>query len=374
MTYAAGVQRNDALEAAIRENRDDPAPYMVYADWLQARGEPLGELIVLQHAGNVTTASSIQGRLKLPPLDFVQPTWRWGLWRSIKLANQRDWMDGTFDPIAAAREVFAHPVCLALEELHTGVLRWDYNHVDVPAVIADAGTYAWAPGLRALHLGDLTDTNVDMAHHVIGDVGAAITKAFPNLETLLLHSGDQSWRGEGQTFLASGLDLPRLRTLTIETCAMTTERLAGILAAELPALERLELWFGSRDYDAIYEIGDLGPLLHEADRFPTVRHLGLRNSELADIFAPAIVFSKIAARLETLDLSMGTLTDVGANILVDHASQLRNLTKLDVSQSYVTPAAIDRLRGVFREVVAGDQKLEAGAIPDAEDRYVSVHE
>ncbi len=38
------------LEAAIETNPDDPAAYAVYADWLQAQGDPRGELIALQTA------------------------------------------------------------------------------------------------------------------------------------------------------------------------------------------------------------------------------------------------------------------------------------------------------------------------------------
>src|ERR1700685_2226742 len=36
--------RNAALEAAIRADRDDPGPTVVYADWLQAHGSAVGEL------------------------------------------------------------------------------------------------------------------------------------------------------------------------------------------------------------------------------------------------------------------------------------------------------------------------------------------
>ena len=40
--------RNAELEQAILDERDDPAPYRVYADWLESRGDPRGELIALQ--------------------------------------------------------------------------------------------------------------------------------------------------------------------------------------------------------------------------------------------------------------------------------------------------------------------------------------
>jgi uncharacterized protein (TIGR02996 family) len=42
--------RNEELEAAIRAAPEAIEPYLVYADWLQSRGDPRGELITLQHA------------------------------------------------------------------------------------------------------------------------------------------------------------------------------------------------------------------------------------------------------------------------------------------------------------------------------------
>src|ERR1051326_6499348 len=45
-----GGAREPALEAAIAAAPEDPAGYLVYADWLQQHGEPRGELIVIQHA------------------------------------------------------------------------------------------------------------------------------------------------------------------------------------------------------------------------------------------------------------------------------------------------------------------------------------
>ncbi|HWO21093.1 MAG TPA: TIGR02996 domain-containing protein [Kofleriaceae bacterium] len=45
-----GEQRDRALEAAITSAPEEPGGYLVYADWLQLRGEPRGELIVVQRA------------------------------------------------------------------------------------------------------------------------------------------------------------------------------------------------------------------------------------------------------------------------------------------------------------------------------------
>lgn len=47
---SGGEQRAPALEAAIARAPEEPGGYLVLADWLQQRGEPRGELIVVQHA------------------------------------------------------------------------------------------------------------------------------------------------------------------------------------------------------------------------------------------------------------------------------------------------------------------------------------
>ena len=43
-------QRDRVLEDAIAAAPEDPSVYLVYADWLQQRGDPRGELIVVQDA------------------------------------------------------------------------------------------------------------------------------------------------------------------------------------------------------------------------------------------------------------------------------------------------------------------------------------
>ena len=45
------MSSSEPFEQAIAQAPDDPAPYLVYADWLTAQGDPLGELITAQHDG-----------------------------------------------------------------------------------------------------------------------------------------------------------------------------------------------------------------------------------------------------------------------------------------------------------------------------------
>jgi uncharacterized protein (TIGR02996 family) len=363
--------RDAALEAAIRADRADPAAYLVYADWLQSHGNPLGELIVLHHARKLKKANALAATLDVPDPELATVGWRFGMWEWLHLENGRDWMDATFDPLALAQRVFSSPMCAALEELRIGILRWDHNDEDVPAVLTDAANHAWAADLSKLHLGAV-DGNIDMAHHVIGTVGKLITKTFPKLRSLELHSGDQSWRRKG-TFEIAGLALPELTELVIETCSWSKKRMKDLLAASLPKVERLELWFGSADYGANCSVRDLAPLLDSAV-FPTLRHLGLRNAEFANALAEALPAAAIAPRLESLDLSMGTMTDDGAAALAAGAKRFKQLKVLSVDENFLSTRVVRELRAVFPSVMSKTQKDADDSIEGELHYYVSVSE
>jgi uncharacterized protein (TIGR02996 family) len=361
--------REATLEAALRAAPDDPAPYAVYSDWLQHHGNPLGEIMALALADKPVPPEEL-AKLGLPSNELATVGWRWGMWDWLKLENAGGWMDNEFDAPALACTLFDMVPCAALRELRVGVLRSGYNQVDVPAVIAEAARRAWAADLRALRLGDVDET-IDMAHCAIGAVGEPITKAFPKLRTLFLHSGEQRWHAHDVPTLGfAGLDLPELESLTIETCAMTAPRLDEVYAAKLPKLERLVLWFGMDEYGATAKLGDLAPLL-DGTAFPRVTSLGLCNCEFADELVGVLGRSKVAPRLLRLDLSKGTLADGGADVLASHAAAFRNLVSLDTADNYVTAPALQRLQRAFGtgvEITASAPRRYAGT------RYVAVYE
>lgn len=297
---------NPELEKSAR----DAGGLGVYTDWLQAQGAPIGEYIALVAALEVEKDPSKQARLAELAKEIALPTREFATWdtahgyfTTLRFENQKDWMSSEFDAGALAKRVFATPLCAVLDELRIGVLRWDYNAADVPAVIDAAAGFPWAKSLSRLHLGDVLD--IDMDHHVIGAVGVPITRAFPNLRWLKVHSGAQ---GDEDNFSLAGLALPKLETLIVETCSMTSERLAAILAADLPALTHLELWFGGTDRDAGATLDDLAPLL-DGKVFPKVTHLGLENLDFSSALAQRLATSAIRGRLVSLDLGMGTLGD-----------------------------------------------------------------
>jgi uncharacterized protein (TIGR02996 family) len=367
---AVPIARDEALEAAIREDRDDPAPYLVYADWLQSQGSPVGEMLVLASRNKRKEAAAIAKKIGLPDEQVAQVGWRHGLWEWLYINNDVDPSDSSWDPVPTARALFGSPLAAALEHLRIGMMRWDYQ--DDPDVIREAGKHGWAKDLLRLTVGEV-DRNIDMAHHAIGEVGRATTQAFPKLVELKLRSGQQSWRGRKETFGFGGLDLPDLKELVIETCAMTRPRMKMLTGAKLPKLEKLEVWFGDKMHESITPIAECTPIW-EGKLFPKLEHLGLCNSELTTDFVRLVPPSKIAGQLVTLDLSRGVLDDNDAKELLAEAKRFPKLKRLNLDRSYVSAALLKQLKAAFKgvEVTAQNQKERDPDDPDW--RYVSVGE
>lgn len=223
------------------------------------------------------------------------------------------------------------------------------------------------PHLKALFIGDVEYTECEISWIKQGDM-SPILQAFAKLEVLQVRGG------EGLKFDPT-LGTSRhehLKTLIVETGGLNRSTVHQLYEWEFPALEHLELWFGSENYGGDCWDRDLPPLLEEL-KFPNLIYLGLRNSGFADEIAAMIVRSPLLAGLQVLDLSLGTLTDEGAQHLLDRAA-IRDLETLNVSESYLSGAMIDRLRALGIQVLADNQRQEEDDEESSYRRYCVVSE
>ncbi|MGW8886501.1 STM4015 family protein [Streptomyces sp. NPDC055749] len=187
--------------------------------------------------------------------------------------------------------------------------------------------------LEAVFVGDLVQEEAEISWIEHGDVTALLT-AFPRLVALGVRGG-------------TGLRFPplkheSLRGLVIESGGLPSEVVRGVQDSELPALDRLELWLGVSAYGGDATVADLQPLL-SGTRFPGLRHLGLRNSELQNEIATAIASAPVVAQLRTLDLSSGTMGDEGAAALLE-GQPLTHLEALDLHHHFLTEPMEHRVR------------------------------
>lgn len=213
------------------------------------------------------------------------------------------------------------------------------------------------PALRALFIGDMTYEECEISWIHQGAYNDLLA-AFPQLQMLKI-------RGSTELELAP-FEHAALQSLVIE-CGGLPSSVAGSLAtSRLPALAHLELWLGTEDYGFDGDVALYQRVLANLHS-PTLRYLGLRDSQLADELALWLAQDQRIASLETLDLSLGVIGDVGAQALLA-SPHVRQLRRLDLSHHYISEPVQQQLQALPLTVVLDDPQEED------EDRYVAVGE
>lgn len=238
----------------------------------------------------------------------------------------------------------------------------------VDSIVSDAHRF---PSLRALFIADVESEECELSWLEMCDI-TPVLEALPRLEELGVRGcGDQV---SGQEHLRlRPVRHEALKSLRFESGGLPGHVVRAVAASGLPALEHLELWFGSGWYGGDATVADLSPVLSGA-AFPGLRRLGLQNSEIQDEIATAVASAPVVARLDSLSLAMGTLSDAGAQALLD-GQPLTHLSSLDLHHHYLSEPFVSRIgdlcaRAGVRVDLTGvdDRELEDDA------RYVAVSE
>jgi hypothetical protein len=233
-----------------------------------------------------------------------------------------------------------------------------------PVVEALVAARERLPRLRVLFLGDITREEQEISWIEQSDISPLLA-AYPGLEHFGVRGGNSLSFGEA-------LRHERLRSLVVEAGGLGREAVRQIASAELPELEHLELWLGTDEYGGDATVTDLEPIL-SGERFPCLRYLGLRNSQIADAVAGAAARARILERIETLDLSLGTLGDEGARHLLE-SPLVQRLERLDVHHHFMTPEVMEQLEALPILRVDVSQKQEPDRYGGEEWRHTAVAE
>ncbi len=335
--------RRRALEAAIDSSPDDRDAYAIYADELQRLGDPRGELIALALA---EPSVIVEDRIRalIADHDFAPGgplhdlRWRWGFVSRAELDPRGltpDELHGVLD----------HPSLRFLAALWVRCR----EHGLQPAI--DVLARRARSALRELWLGSPRDDGASY-HAPSFDLGSldALWVAVPNLESLTL---------TGQNVSVGTLELPRLSSLTVRSIALRRPLLEAIVDATWPALQTLDLSFGT----TVPDLALLERLI--ARPFPALCVLRLSANALDDLIEP-LARAPLLQRLTHLGLHAG-LTDRGAELIDSHRDAFRHLERLDVSENQLSPAGIECLGGAAREIATGAQREPVDHDPDLYD-------
>jgi hypothetical protein len=201
-----------------------------------------------------------------------------------------------------------------------------------PVVARLAAEAERLPALRSIFLGAISPEESEISWIQQADV-TPLLEAFPKLERLEVRGGSD--------LRLHPVRHESLRMLRMETGGLGGDVVRGVAGCDLPALELLELWFGSDQYGGDATVGDLGPIM-SGERLPALRHLRLQNAEFQDEIAAAVAAAPIVARLESLSLSMGSLTDAGAEALLS-GQPLAHLRWLNLDHHYMSMSMMERM-------------------------------
>jgi hypothetical protein len=212
--------------------------------------------------------------------------------------------------------------------------------------------------LTHLFIGDITFEECEMSWIQQSDM-SPLFAAFPGLEHFQVRGGD------GLRF--SNFSHANLKTLIVETGGLSASTLNDILAADLPKLEKLELWLGSDNYGFDSSLDEYASII-SGEKFPGLKFLGLKNSEIQDDIAIALSASPFVQQLDILDLSMGTLSDKGGEALLN-SPYIKELSFLNLRHHYLSDEMMAKLQDLGITI-----NLEEQEIADKYGPYIEVSE
>lgn len=313
------------FEKAILERPNDPAAYAVYGDWLQAQGDPRGELVSVQAALASTRDTKrfmelkqIENRLLAKVTEqlatngkAVNLSWRFGFVHQLEL----------LDESLSMKTLLQHPALRFVQGVRLAV------PVDDQSPILEELIAARPPLLNRLEL-------YRGAFHNL----RAFQKTFPALEHLIVD------RIAAEVFDPSVmLAWTELRTLEVTT--ITSEALATTLrAAPWKKLRRAFLRVHpTAERTAV--IDDLAPVL----ALPELKHIGVTMS--VDGVMRAISARQNLSTLQELTL-FDFCTDVRLAPLLQRKEALRGL-KLVIHDGEISQETERNLRKAVKGLALG---------------------
>lgn len=187
--------------------------------------------------------------------------------------------------------------------------------------------------ITSLFVGDMDYEECEISWIIQGDY-SRIWEAMPQLKEITV---------KGSTDLKLGkIKHSNLESLTIICGGLGSDVIKEIEEAELPELKKLLVYIGSENYGFDGDADTVRSLLANSD-FPELEYLGIADSEIQDELTAVVLDCKYIDSITTLDLSCGTITDKGGELLLKKLPELKNLKKLDLSYNYLSDEMKEKL-------------------------------
>lgn len=327
MPVAGLLREEDALRAEIAARPDDDLPRLIYADWLEERGEPRGELIRLQCelAGGgcdhdrrrqlETREAEVAAREQATALALLKPA---GVG---DLRFQR----GMIEKVYLHGLSFLNRTRLLFRAAPTlrGVL---FRAIDVSASADGLKRFFEAPQTSNL-------TSLDFSKNTLGRRGAAMLAECTRLGRIeYLNLAETGLSGSGSESLSRSSGLGAVRTWNLAANQLSPVDVK--LLASARSLRRIETLILDRNH-----VGDAGlRAICRAPGFERLTTLSLADSSITPDGLRVLADSPVVTRLETLNLYHCRVGRTGASILAS-SSNFGRLKSLNLARCGVDDEA-----------------------------------
>jgi len=245
------------------------------------------------------------------------------------------------DSLTLANEIIADEELATLDELIVSCWGESYDNSIQQLLDVFVENKDKLQHISKMFIGDMEFEECEVSWIEQGYYGDLL-KALPKLKSLTIKGSNELSLGD--------INHDNLEELEIICGGLPSLVIKQIAAAKLPKLKKLNLYFGVEDYGFDGTIEDIASIL-KADYIKNLSYLGLGNSELQDEIVEKIVESKNLYNIKTLDLSNGTLTDKGGQMILDNISMFKNLEKLDLTYHYLSEKMMENLKNTGINVI-----------------------
>lgn len=263
--------------------------------------------------------------------------------------------DVEINSLTLANDIIADSELSSLDELIVGCWGESYDNPVQSLLDVFVENKDKLQHISRMFIGDMDYEECEVSWIEQGDY-SNLLKALPNLKSLTI-------KGSNELSLGN-IDHNNLEELEIICGGLPTSVIKQIASARLPKLKKLNLYFGVEDYGFDGTIEDIAGIL-KADYIKNLTYLGLGDSEIQDEIVEKVVESKNLYNIKTLDLSNGTLTDKGGQMILDNISMFKGLDKLDLTYHYLSEEMMQNLRNTGINVI-----LDEANEPDEYDGEV----
>lgn len=263
--------------------------------------------------------------------------------------------DVEINSLTLANDIIADSELSSLDELIVGCWGESYDNPVQSLLDVFVENKEKLQHISRMFIGDMDYEECEVSWIEQGDY-SNLLKALPNLKSLTI-------KGSNELSLGN-INHNNLEELEIICGGLPTSVIKQIASARLPKLKKLNLYFGVEDYGFDGTIEDIASIL-KADYIKNLTYLGLGDSEIQDEIVEKVVESKNLYNIKTLDLSNGTLTDKGGQMILDNISMFKGLDKLDLTYHYLSEEMMQNLRNTGINVI-----LDEANEPDEYDGEV----